>query len=188
MVPQPPTPQATPQQVPVATPPITQQTPQMVPQPPTPQAVQQPIPQTPSQVLPAGGSVLPFGSRATPFVIPRPTPRAGVPEELVQLPVAAGALITAPSTAQRWTAGPVTAEPGRQAHHALPTFRTPEGHLVQCLAGGYGWRYAPGKDGSTRLVGRVPVLRSTDVIVRDVPANQMMSPECAVIVKRRYDE
>ena len=58
---------------------------------------------------------------------------------------------------------------------------------AQCLAGGYGWRYVVGEDGVARLVGRLPILRSTDVIVRDIPANHMMSPECVVVVKPRYD-
>jgi len=37
-----------------------------------------------------------------------------------------------------------------------------------------------------KLAGRLPILRTTDIIVRDLPANQMMSPECVVAVRRRF--
>ena len=76
----------------------------------------------------------------------------------------------------------------RQPHHALPSYRTAEDHVVQCLAGGFGWRNVPEKDGSMRLVGRLPYLRATDIIVRDVPASQLMSTECVVTVRRRHQE
>jgi hypothetical protein len=57
--------------------------------------------------------------------------------------------------------------------------------VVQCLASGFGWRYVKGPDGTLRLVGRLPVLRATDIVVRDVPANQLMIPDCVVSVIRR---
>jgi hypothetical protein len=87
-----------------------------------------------------------------------------------------------------WTLGPVAATPGRQQHHALPSYLAADGTIVQCLAGGFGWRYVEDETGETRLVGRTPVLRAADLIVRDVPANQMMRPDCVVLVRRRFDE
>ena len=184
-----PQPQAVPQQVPTPIPPITQQVPTPMPQ---PQAVPQQVPtlvppitqQVPTPVPPTqpGGP----GSAGTVLTRPRPIPREWTPAPTL----AASATIVAPAGPglSAWVAGPVTAQPGRQGHHALPSYMTGEGEVVHCLAGGFGWRYVPGKDGSTRLVGRLPALRSTDVIVRDVPANQLMSPECVVTVRRRHQE
>ena len=63
-----------------------------------------------------------------------------------------------------------------------------DGSVLQCLAGGFGWRYVEGETGDVRLIGRTPVLRAADLIVRDVPANQMMRPDCVVLVRRRFEE
>lgn len=163
---------------PTVVPPITQQTPQLVPQ---PQAVPQQVP-TPIPPTQPGGP----GSAGTVLTRPRPIPREWTPAPTLT----ASATIVAPAGPglSAWVAGPVTAQPGRQGHHALPSYKTGEGDVVHCLAGGFGWRYVPEKDGSTRLVGRLPALRSADVIVRDVPANQLMSPECVVTVRRRHQE
>lgn len=84
-----------------------------------------------------------------------------------------------------WSVEVVPSQPGRQRE--LPSYRTSDGTLVHCLAGGFGWRYVADADGVVRLAGRLPVLRTTDAIVRDLPANQLMLPECVVSVRRRLD-
>jgi hypothetical protein len=182
LVPQP-TPQATPQAVPT---PVPQRTPQATPS-PVPQLVPQPIPQAQLQApVPAidAARVANVGSGV--IAIPRPIPR--IPGAAVADMTVGNTIPSVIPERPAWTIGFVAASPGRQALNRLPTFRGPDGALVQCLAGGFGWRYATTAAGTVRLVGRLPILRTTSAIVRDVPANQIMSAECVVIVDRRFDE
>jgi hypothetical protein len=172
-----PTPRATPQQVPptVAQPMLV---PQQVPT-PTPQA-------TPQQVPPKVPQ--PIEQREPQLATQRPVPLTTAPELIVTGRPGGNSIVHVTGAGNTtWTLGPVTATPGRQKHHALPSYMAADGTVVQCLAGGFGWRYVEDETGDLRLVGRTPVLRATDLIVRDVPANQMMQPDCVVLVQRRFD-
>ena len=86
-----------------------------------------------------------------------------------------------------WTVGLVAAAPGRQVQHDLPSYQTPDGQVVQCHAGGFGWRYVVDSDGTVKLAGRLPVLRTTDMVVRDLPANQLMSPNACAPAQPTYE-
>lgn len=118
-------------------------------------------------------------------MIARPVPTGTTAVRGVD-PQTEGVSLVETATREPWSVGLVTDQPGRQAHHAAPSYRTADGQVVECLAGGFGWRYVMQSDGSVRLSGRLPVLRTTDVIVRDLPANHLVSPECIVAVRRRY--
>jgi hypothetical protein len=136
----------------------------------------------------SGGATHPFllqPGGTTPVVIARPIPSGASGVRGVD-PQSQGISLLETATRQPWTVGLVTERPGRQQHHATPSYRTDDGHLIHCLAGGFGWRYVVESDGSVRLAGRLPVLRTTDVIVRDLPANHLVTPDCIVAVRRRF--
>jgi len=194
-------PQPVPPRAPVAVPPmvpplapqaVPQATPMLVPQPVPPRA---PVPTPPlspplvnatgSGSSPAQALVLLPASQTTTVVIRRPVSTSQTPVRGVD-PQSQGVSLVQAATREPWTVGIVTEQPGRQRGHSAPSYRTADGHLVQCLAGGFGWRYVVRSDGSVRLAGRLPVLRTTDVIVRDLPANHLVSPECVVAVRRRF--
>ncbi len=184
--PQPREPMPVPQQVPTPTP---QATPQLVPQPVAqpmlvPQQVPTPTPQATPQLVPQ-----PIGQREPQLVVQRPVPLTTTPGLVVTGRPGGNSIVHVTGMGHAsWTLGPVTAMPGRQKHHALPSYMAADGTIVQCLAGGFGWRYVEDETGKIRLVGRTPVMRAADLIVRDVPANQMMRPDCVVLVRRRSDE
>jgi hypothetical protein len=80
--------------------------------------------------------------------------------------------------------------PGRQLPHALPT-RLDVAHgeaPVHCLASGFGWRKQAREDGGWELVGFHPHLRTTDILVRDIPANRHAHAGCVLEVVRRHAE
>jgi hypothetical protein len=137
---------------------------------------------TPSQSL-----LLQPASVTAPVVIRRPVSTGPTAVRGVD-PQSQGVSLAQTATREPWTVGIVTEQPGRQRGHSAPSYRTADGHLVQCLAGGFGWRYVVGSDGSVRLAGRLPVLRTTDVMVRDLPANHLVSPECVVAVRRHHPD
>jgi hypothetical protein len=190
-------PQAVPAQAPVAVPPrvpplAPQGTPTIVPQAVPPKAPVATPPLSPSLVnatssgsSPAQALVLLPASQTTAVVIRRPVSTGQTPVRGVD-PQSQGVSLVEAATHEPWTVGIVTEQPGRQRGHSAPSYLTADGHLVQCLAGGFGWRYVVSHDGSVRLAGRLPVLRTTDVIVRDLPANHLVSPECVVAVRRRF--
>ncbi len=81
----------------------------------------------------------------------------------------------------------VVSSPGRQPSHDLP-FRvsmetTPR--TTHCLASGFGWRREQLPDGTWRLAGAHPDLRTTDALVRDIPADHHLHSGCVVEVVRR---
>jgi hypothetical protein len=193
-------PMLVPQQVPTPTPPATpQQVPQPVAQPmlvpqqvptPTPQATPQQVPQPVAQPMLVPQQVpQPIEQREPQIVVQRPVPLTTTPELVVTGRPGGNSIVHVTGTGNAtWTLGPVAAMPGRQRHHALPSYMAADGTIVQCLAGGFGWRYVEDEAGELKLVGRTPTLRATDLIVRDVPANQMTRPDCVVQVRRRFDQ
>jgi hypothetical protein len=160
--------------------PIEQREPQLV-QAPTP------LPREPMLVPPKVPQ--PIEQREPQLATQRPVPLTNTPELVTTGRPGGNSIVHVAGTGNApWTLGPVAATPGRQQHHALPSYLAADGTIVQCLAGGFGWRYVEDETGETRLVGRTPVLRAADLIVRDVPANQMIRPDCVVLVRRRFDE
>ncbi|MDP3519164.1 MAG: hypothetical protein Q8S02_00930 [Hydrogenophaga sp.] len=77
--------------------------------------------------------------------------------------------------------------PGRQPAHALPTRIdvASGGAPVQCVVSGFGWRKQPQADGGWELIGFHPHLRTTDILVRDIPANRHTHAGCVLEVVRR---
>lgn len=81
----------------------------------------------------------------------------------------------------------VVPSPGRQPSHDLPFRMSMEimPRTTHCLASGFGWRREQRPDGTWRLAGAHPDLRTTDVLVRDIPANHHLHSGCVVEVVRR---
>jgi hypothetical protein len=81
----------------------------------------------------------------------------------------------------------VVPSPGRQPPHDLPFRVTMETmpRTAHCLASGFGWRREQLPDGTWRLAGAQPDLRTTDALVRDIPANHHLHSGCVVEVVRR---
>jgi len=81
----------------------------------------------------------------------------------------------------------VVSSPGRQRSHNLPTRVSMDSspRTVHCLASGFGWRREQMPDGTWRLAGAHPDLRTMDTLVRDIPANHHLHSGCVVEVVRR---
>jgi hypothetical protein len=76
---------------------------------------------------------------------------------------------------------------GWQKPHLLPTVKGSVDGVAhrQCIASGYGWRREQLPDGSWRMIGVHPQLRTNDAIIRDIPANHYNQSSCMVEVIRR---
>ena len=82
----------------------------------------------------------------------------------------------------------VVAAPGRQMPHALPTRLDATGTAptTHCIASGFGWRREQQADGQWRVIGAHPYLRTTEYLVRDIPANHHSHAHCLVEVGRHH--
>ncbi len=79
---------------------------------------------------------------------------------------------------------------GRQPAHALPT-RTDVSETpvpIHCVASGFGPRRERLPDGTWQIIGLHPTLRTTDTIVRNIPANHHRDAGCLIEVRRRLPE
>jgi len=111
------------------------------------------------------------------------TPRPSVGDQVVQPLAQTAGGVRPQMPLVTW----VVSSPGRQPSHDLPFRVTMETmpRAAHCLASGFGWRREQLPDGTWRLAGAHPDLRTTDALVRDIPANHHLHSGCVVEVVRR---
>ncbi|MGP1352758.1 MAG: hypothetical protein ACTS1Z_05495, partial [Parasphingopyxis sp.] len=172
-----------------------QRTPPMVPpQPPAQQVPPTPVQQVPQPVLPpqrtpGPATVIvrpdmrpPIPVQTGPVAITRPRP---VTVQTVTVPMRGPDTLVRPVTDIPPRRGFVAVEPGRHDPHALPSFEDDRG-THQCLASGFGRRHVPGDGDETRAAGVVPILRTPDMVMRDIPALRHRGAECVILIRRRH--
>lgn len=76
---------------------------------------------------------------------------------------------------------------GRQLAHQLPTRTEPvdDATPIHCVASGFGLRRAKKADGSWEITGLHEHLRTTESVIRNIPANHHRDAGCLIEVRRR---
>jgi hypothetical protein len=194
-----PQPQTPPQQVPTLQPPLPQ------PQVPVREPIAVPQPQIPPHQVPTLQPPLPVVKPQVPPTVTSVTPPHPITTQPPQVITPPSRPVTQPHTqppvghpgGTQTTGGPgpghgidwIVQLPGRQPPHALPVRVEPaDGSTVHCVASGFGWRRQQRDDGSWQLIGVHAHLRTTDMLVRDIPANRHSHAGCVLEVVRRRAE
>jgi len=130
---------------------------------------------------PTGGNVVPDIPPNGPTSSTHSRPNA--PQIIQEAPGQAATQPGAPPGGRAW----VVAGLGRQRAFALPA-RTEVAEVqvpIHCLASGFGPRREQKADGSWEIKGLHAQLRTTESIIRNIPANHHRDAGCLIEVRRR---